>query len=426
MFDICYYHKKCSDGIVAAWSAYLYCDNIKTIPIPPTFRKYTDENIVNSKIIFVDICPLESEFENILRKCEKLVLLDHHKTNKEIYCSSEFINKYKSEIDSGKLEIIIDMKRSGCQIAWDYFTYNTTEENLMRWKNITYDNYDNYDNYDKNEIKRPWFVDYVGDADLWIWTRENCKEINASLNKDGYLDSIDSICNLYKQSYVNYDTKLFNLTENIENIKNELTTNGSIHILEDVRVMNNYLENHTELRLYLNPELNIYQLITYVICDHPEIRSELGNKSLDIRYNLYDKYTTEKINKIVELANKINIKLSENTRRLINFYNTDFPSKDYINVSVLTNIHDSTKIEDRWQFTGLNPDFAVIVNEIKDDKFVGLSLRSSDKKMLQDVSVIAKQLDGGGHRNAAGGRIVYDKTNQIDVRTMLDNTFIKI
>lgn len=419
MFDICYYHKKCSDGIVAAWAAYLYCDNIKMIPIAPTFRKYNDEDIVNKRIIFVDICPLESEFQNIISKCNKLVLLDHHKTNREIYYSPKIIDKYINEIDSEKLEIILDMTRSGCQIAWDYFTYNTTEENLMRWKNISSNN-------TNTELKRPWFVDYVGDVDLWIWTRENCKEISASLNKDGYLESIESIYNLYKQSYVNYDTKLFNLIENIENIKNKLTTNGSIHILEDVRVMNNYLENHTELRLYLNPELNIYQLVTYVICDHPEIRSELGNKSLDIRYNLYDKYTTDEINKIVRLANKTGIRLSENTRRLINFYNTDFPSKDYINVSVLTNIHDSTKIEDRWQFTGLNPDFAVIVNEIKDDKFVGLSLRSSDEKRLQDVSVIAKQLDGGGHRNAAGGRIVYDKTNQIDVRTMLDNTFIKI
>jgi oligoribonuclease NrnB/cAMP/cGMP phosphodiesterase (DHH superfamily) len=419
MFDICYYHKKCSDGIVAAWTAYLYSDNIKTIPIAPTFRKYTDEDIVNSKIIFVDICPLESEFENILRKCEKLVLLDHHKTNEELYCSSEFINKYKREIDSGKLEIIIDMKRSGCQIAWDYFTYNTTEENLMRWKNIS----DNTFNY---VLKRPWFVDYVGDVDLWIWTRKNCKEISASLNKDGYLDSIDSICNLFKKSYIDYDTIKHNLIENIENIKNKIIEKGAIHILENDRMINNYLQNHTELRLYLNPELNIYQLVTYVICDHHEIRSELGNKSLDIRYNLYDKYTTDEINKIVKLSNESGIRVSNKIKRLINFYNTDFPSKDYINVSALTNIHDSTKIDDRWQFTGLNPDFAVIVNEIKDDKFVGLSLRSSGEKGLQDVSIIAKQLDGGGHRNAAGGRIVYDKKNKIDVRTMLDNTFMKI
>lgn len=414
MFDICYYHSPCSDGITAAWSAYLYCENLELKGIRPTYNKYNKDNLKNKKIVFVDICPLISEFDNILSEVDKIVLLDHHKTNAEIYQSQEFLDKYDTEIKTGKLEIIIDMKRSGCQIAWDYFTF-LTNENKFRWINLTTTIH--------NGTIRPWFIDYVADADLWTWKLKNSKEINIALNKLKHLDSIDNICKLFKQSYVNYN---YGLKENLESLLLEFQIYGSDLIKEDNKLIEHYLNNKTELRLYFNKEINTYQLISFIICEHSEIRSELGNKSLNIRYNLYDEYTRDNINKIIRLANKNGIRLSKKLEKLINFYNTDFPSKDYINVTVLSNIHDSTKIKNRIQNTGLQPDFAVIVNEIKDDNFIGLSLRSNVEYGLQDVSIIAKQLDGGGHANASGGRLVYNKQLNKNVISIMNDTFIKI
>lgn len=414
MFDICYYHCPCSDGIIAAWSSYLYCDNIELKGIRPTYKKYNKDNLKNKKIVFVDICPLISEFDKILLEVDKIVLLDHHKTNYETYQSKKFLDKYNSEIKSGKLEIIIDMKRSGCQIAWDYFTY-ITDENKYRWINLT--------NTIHDGTKRPWFINYVADADLWTWKLDNSKEINIALNKLKHLDSIDNICKLFKQSYVNYNG---NLKENIDTILQEFYIKGSKLIEEDNKLIEEHLNNKTELRLYLNKEINSYQLVSFTICEYHEIRSELGNKSLDIRYNLYDKYKKDDINNIIKFANKNNTKISQKLQKLIKFYNTDFSSENNINVSVLSNIHDSAKISDRILNTGLTPDFAVIVNEIKDDNFVGLSLRSNVENGLQDVSVIAKQLNGGGHANASGGRLVYDKKLNKSVVSILNDTFIKI
>jgi oligoribonuclease NrnB/cAMP/cGMP phosphodiesterase (DHH superfamily) len=71
------------------------------------------------------------------------------------------------------------MERSGCQITWDYFHKST----------------------------RPWFVNYVGDRDLWQWKLPNSKEINHIFFENNMLDplQLDNITNLLKYNSTQID-----------------------------------------------------------------------------------------------------------------------------------------------------------------------------------------------------------------------------
>jgi hypothetical protein len=87
--------------------------------------------------------------------------MDHHKTNLE-YIST--LPKLKN------LTIQFDLERSGAQIAWDYFNPG---------------------------VSRPWFIDYIGDRDLWTWKLPNSRVINSGLQNQGHLDSLgkfDTFC----------------------------------------------------------------------------------------------------------------------------------------------------------------------------------------------------------------------------------------
>ena len=87
-----------------------------------------------------------------------ITILDHHKTakdalknlKKDLYCPAT---------------VVFDMKRAGCQIAWDHFN---SEEN------------------------RPLVLDNVGDRDLWEFKIEDTKEISAAVF-------------LYEQIFENWD-----------------------------------------------------------------------------------------------------------------------------------------------------------------------------------------------------------------------------
>ena len=95
----------------------------------------------------------------LVSKAKNVVILDHHKS------SESMIVENKDKLDLiPNLYIEFDMNRSGCQMSWDYF----------------------FDN-----APRPFFIDYMGDRDLWTWKLSNSKEINIGLWELGYIDSRD-------------------------------------------------------------------------------------------------------------------------------------------------------------------------------------------------------------------------------------------
>lgn len=171
-YDICFYHKYCSDGLASAWC--VKKNNINNdcnyLAMSPNFKLKESElnNYYKKKIICVDIMPNINTIEELLKICESLTILDHHKTNESI------ISKFtEMNTNTNKLNLIFDMNRAGCQITYDYMFNNTTS-------------------------KRKWFIDYIGDRDLWSWKLDMSKEINLAMYEMGHLYSFDSINKLDK------------------------------------------------------------------------------------------------------------------------------------------------------------------------------------------------------------------------------------
>jgi nanoRNase/pAp phosphatase (c-di-AMP/oligoRNAs hydrolase) len=143
-FDTIVYHNPCNDGAVALWCANYF------LPIEEKIAGRAGcnpQNLIpdNKNILFVDLCPPLDYLFNICKSSSQVVVIDHHKSTLDDWEQSQ-------ENKPANLTMILDMERSGCQMSWDYFF--------------------------PNSLTRPWFVDYVGDRDLWAWKLPNSREIN--------------------------------------------------------------------------------------------------------------------------------------------------------------------------------------------------------------------------------------------------------
>ena len=157
-FDIICYHKNCPDGIGGLWAANYYKEIPKHYPLPAGENPYLEE-IENKKIIFVDVCPKPDFIIETIEKCSKMVILDHHKTSKEMLESI-------IERNYPNLEIVFDMGRSGAKIAWEYFFPNRP---------------------------CPFFISYIEDKDLWRWILPHSQEINFALQSYLKLEDLSSL-----------------------------------------------------------------------------------------------------------------------------------------------------------------------------------------------------------------------------------------
>lgn len=150
------YHDPCADGIGAAWAAKTCKKNAILVPYNLTNPNFIIEDyttrMTNAIVIFADCCFPLDELRKVCQIASNVVVLDHHKSNIEL------LKNFVSEKDN--VTLVLDNKRSGCQIAWDYFF---------------------------PQQSRPWFIDYIGDRDLWAFNLEYSKEINAALWYLGYL-----------------------------------------------------------------------------------------------------------------------------------------------------------------------------------------------------------------------------------------------
>ena len=159
-FDIVLYHSGCPDGFTSAWVFKHYNPLIETKPVnygnPPP-------NVEGKRVAIVDFSYDYKTTMEMIKKASYLVILDHHQTAQENLKSIQ-------EMNDLPVEIIFDMKRSGAQISWDYVYPNTP---------------------------RPWFIDYVGDRDLWLNSLPKTEEISLAMRFDGYFNDFQKLENLY-------------------------------------------------------------------------------------------------------------------------------------------------------------------------------------------------------------------------------------
>jgi len=160
-YDLVIYHGGCPDGLAGAWCYWIKMnrDNSKFIPgrigSPPP-------NVDGKRIIFIDFIYNANTMKKILNSAEYVKVLDHHK-------SSIFLTNFKSN----KLELVLDMDRSGAQLAWDSLN---------------------------NDIYRPWFINDISDRDLWKWEIKYSKYTTRAMFGLGYYNNFESFDNIVKKN----------------------------------------------------------------------------------------------------------------------------------------------------------------------------------------------------------------------------------
>lgn len=227
-FDAIIYHGPCSDGIGGLWCATHY----KPIKTKYACKAGTNPtgDYTGMNVIFVDICPKIDYLLELVKIASHVVILDHHKS------SQQMIENNKEVLDTiSNLLIEFDMERSGCQMAWDYFFESQP---------------------------RPFFIDYIGDRDLWTWKLPNSKEINAGLFDLGYVDSynLDKMTELLEDSEFKLE-KLKNIGSFIETTNKKQIDIGISNAIEASMKYKNKIYG-----VWLAGNIN------------PALRSELGNQ----------------------------------------------------------------------------------------------------------------------------------------------------
>ncbi len=235
-FDIIVYHEYCSDGITSAWIVKNNENNNNSFLIPckaGTNPRFNLNEIIKKNIIFVDICPSVEYLLTLCNIANNVVILDHH--------ISAYRNIEEIENKPHNLFTVFDMNRSGCMITWDYFHDNSV---------------------------RPWYVNYVGDRDLWKWELPDSKDINTALFEDKHI-SFNGLSNLAILTYEDENSIINSIKERgiqINKFRNQIIEKETKKAIHCTFIFDETLYN---IWLYNGPE---------------DLRSDIGNALMQINF----------------------------------------------------------------------------------------------------------------------------------------------
>ena len=100
------YHKNCLDGFTAAWTAHKYFGG-RADYIPLVHQTPPPKNLAGKEVYMIDFCYNEDVMREIKKQATRLVVIDHHVSQKEAVKISD--------------EHLYDLKSSGATLAWKYF-----------------------------------------------------------------------------------------------------------------------------------------------------------------------------------------------------------------------------------------------------------------------------------------------------------------
>lgn len=134
------YHNNCNDGFGAAYAAWMkFGDKATYIPVNP--NSDAPDMDEDSYVYILDVIFEPYIIKILQRKMFKVVIIDHHQTNKEKLV--------------GIKNCIFDMSKSGAVLAWEYFN---------------------------KQLPVPKILKYVQDNDLWKKELPHTDEINTYID----------------------------------------------------------------------------------------------------------------------------------------------------------------------------------------------------------------------------------------------------
>ena len=236
IYDSIIYHSPCSDGLASAWiiKYYISLEAELIQCYAGKAPKYDVTYFANKNVIFVDIYPPNDYLIELSKVAKYICILDHHETN--------YTNYFSIEKELGQnVEVHFDNTRSGCMITWDHFCQGK---------------------------ERPWFINYIGDRDLWTWKLENSVEINNAL---------------YTDDHITFEGLPKLLTKNID----EFIERGKYLTEHKNKLIDANIKNYTVASSY-----DGYYI--YVYTGRVDISSDVGNKLMTI--------PIDKINKLPDFT----------------------------------------------------------------------------------------------------------------------------
>jgi len=140
---LCIYHANCSDGFGAA------CIVNKAIPdgveLYPASHGDAPPDVTGRNVVMVDFSYPRQEITAMAKKCEYMLILDHHKTAE---------TALKGIFEDDKIDGMFDMERSGCMMAWEWFF---------------------------PDQKAPALVEHIQDRDLWRFHLQGTDAVMAAV-----------------------------------------------------------------------------------------------------------------------------------------------------------------------------------------------------------------------------------------------------
>lgn len=233
-FDCVVYHSPCDDGICSGWIVYKYIKDKykKKIELFPCNAGCVPEKDLeyfrNKNIVFTDICPSIDYLLKLSEYTQSIKIIDHH------------VSSYEKIINITNLPQnithIFDMNQSGCQLVWNYFY----------------------------ETEQPWFIQYIGDRDIWKFSLPHTNEYIYGLNEN---------------NYINFDgfDKLYN-NLNDDNLKLNIYESGKKEIQIKEKNIKNIIKNNKIECKYKNYRIWLY------MCTK-DLTSDVGNRLLKYKFN---------------------------------------------------------------------------------------------------------------------------------------------
>lgn len=161
MKTIIAYHKFCRDGWTAALVSFRsICDNVVFLPLLPdevnkAVTRMLSEN-ASTHVRFFDLAINKNDVDRLFNHFDDCYVADHHKTTaesfSEMFDEIPIPSKFKY-INNGN-RFVFDNNKCGAMLAWDYY-------------------------FPESDV--PELIKYIQDRDLWTWTLENSKIVNAGL-----------------------------------------------------------------------------------------------------------------------------------------------------------------------------------------------------------------------------------------------------
>lgn len=157
------YHDHCCDGFGAAFAAWMkFGDEAEYLPMSYGQDVSLLEKIKGRDVYVLDFSFKEEFHNQLIGRCNKFVLLDHHKTAFEELCAgldSPLVKDGKFELretvpEEDALYILLDNNKSGALLAWEYFHPGT-------------------------EV--PMMISHIDDRDRWQFKIPGSKEFHAAL-----------------------------------------------------------------------------------------------------------------------------------------------------------------------------------------------------------------------------------------------------